>query len=324
MRSSDALVFLVSPDSVAAGSYTLTELKFARERWPDPSGRVLPVMVVATPYPDIPEYLKAGTILEPGGNAVAETVAAFEELARDIRKPRLTSLWVALALALVALAGFGFWQKYGGSASGAKHVRFVTSDDKCPAGLAGKRATATVDGRSVDTTLDADCTIRLDPGGKDVATILLDAAADYSIAADTASVSLAGDPVRVVVEPKTTTPRVRIAILPFEGVTPSDTGRVSAESAFRGMLASRLENLALELLGRTELQSNERARQQLTKLRLTPLEEPRQGFLDLEQKLNLWRRLHCLGLLTGTVSATSSRRSSSSAPSSRAWSRRAG
>ena len=36
--TSDATVFLVSPYSVDAGSYTLSELKFAKRKWPTPVG----------------------------------------------------------------------------------------------------------------------------------------------------------------------------------------------------------------------------------------------------------------------------------------------
>jgi hypothetical protein len=43
IEESDLLVFLISRDSVAAGRYTLTELKFAEQKWPHPGGRVLPV-----------------------------------------------------------------------------------------------------------------------------------------------------------------------------------------------------------------------------------------------------------------------------------------
>jgi TIR domain len=45
VQGSDAFVFLISPDAVTPGSYALTELKFARETWPDPTRHVLPVMI---------------------------------------------------------------------------------------------------------------------------------------------------------------------------------------------------------------------------------------------------------------------------------------
>ncbi len=72
----EGLVFLLSPDSVKPGRYTLTELKFAEEKWSHPKGHVLPVMVGETDYDLIPAYLRAVTILTPKGNAAAETVHA--------------------------------------------------------------------------------------------------------------------------------------------------------------------------------------------------------------------------------------------------------
>ena len=73
--SCDLYLFLISPRSVQPGRYTLTELKFAREQFPNPRGRVLPVMIESTPFGDIPPYLGAVTVLQPQGNLVAETVA---------------------------------------------------------------------------------------------------------------------------------------------------------------------------------------------------------------------------------------------------------
>lgn len=81
VRESEAFVFLISPEAVAAGSYALTELKYAREKWPDPRRRVLPVMVERTAYEQIPNYLKAVTVLEPEGSIAAEIVAELEKWA---------------------------------------------------------------------------------------------------------------------------------------------------------------------------------------------------------------------------------------------------
>ena len=38
----DLLIFLLSAESVSAGSYALAELAIARRRWSSPSGRILP------------------------------------------------------------------------------------------------------------------------------------------------------------------------------------------------------------------------------------------------------------------------------------------
>lgn len=78
----DLLVFLISPESVSTGRYTLTELKFAEEKWRSPAGRVLPIMVRPTDAAAIPAYLRAVVILRPAGNTSAEVVAAVGRLAR--------------------------------------------------------------------------------------------------------------------------------------------------------------------------------------------------------------------------------------------------
>jgi hypothetical protein len=74
---SDLVIFLISPNSVVEGSYALTELKFARLKWPHPNGRVLPVRLHGTAWDTIPPYLKSVTALEPEGNIPAEIVEAI-------------------------------------------------------------------------------------------------------------------------------------------------------------------------------------------------------------------------------------------------------
>jgi len=80
IEASRAFVFLVSPHAVAAGKYTLTELKFAKQKWPKPWGRVLAVMVAHTPWKDVDPYLKAASVLTPAGNAAAEVADALARL----------------------------------------------------------------------------------------------------------------------------------------------------------------------------------------------------------------------------------------------------
>jgi len=79
--TSDALVFLVSPHSVDAGSYTLSELKFAQQKWPRPWGHVLPVMVSEIAWAEMDPYLAAVTVLKPAGNRAVEVVDALARLA---------------------------------------------------------------------------------------------------------------------------------------------------------------------------------------------------------------------------------------------------
>jgi hypothetical protein len=82
VKESEIFIFLISPDSIAEGRYTLTELLLARRKWPSPSGHVLPVRVRTTPPDKVPPYLKAISILEPQGNVAAETSARVGGMGR--------------------------------------------------------------------------------------------------------------------------------------------------------------------------------------------------------------------------------------------------
>jgi TIR domain len=91
----DGMVFLITPEAVQAGSYALTELKFAREKWPHPKQCVLPIMLRPTPLEVIPPYLRAVTILRPEGNVAAEVASALRAwpsamLGGEPRKARVT------------------------------------------------------------------------------------------------------------------------------------------------------------------------------------------------------------------------------------------
>lgn len=83
VKRCDLFIFLISPNSVASGSYALTELKFARLRWHHPKERVLPVRLHGTAWEAIPPYLKSVTVLEPEGNVPAEIVGAVSAIAID-------------------------------------------------------------------------------------------------------------------------------------------------------------------------------------------------------------------------------------------------
>jgi len=110
ISDSDLLVFLVSPEAVSAGRYTLTELRFAEDKWRSPAGRVLPVMVRPTDSALMPAYLRAVVVLRPAGSASAEVVAAVERLSR----PAWMRVGRRVAIGLIVLAviggGFGAWR----------------------------------------------------------------------------------------------------------------------------------------------------------------------------------------------------------------------
>ena len=102
--SCDLFCFLISPQSVSAGRFPLSELGLVRRRWPDPTGRVVPIMVSKVPIDSVPAYLRAVSILEPQGDLVADSLAGIEAL-------RLRPMWrsplviAAVGLALVAAVG---------------------------------------------------------------------------------------------------------------------------------------------------------------------------------------------------------------------------
>jgi hypothetical protein len=107
----DAMVFLVTPEAVAPGSYALAELNIAQQRWRRPAGHVLPVMVVATPIAALPSYLSAVTVLQPRGEAVAEIVAAVARLnTAPARQRRRMVAGVAVVLIVGLAAGLAAWR----------------------------------------------------------------------------------------------------------------------------------------------------------------------------------------------------------------------
>ncbi len=81
VAQSGLFVFLISPQSVGKGRFTLSELEFARRKWLKPDGHVLPVMVAPTRMEDVPSFLKSVTILEPKGNVAAEVASAVDAIA---------------------------------------------------------------------------------------------------------------------------------------------------------------------------------------------------------------------------------------------------
>jgi TIR domain len=95
IAAADLVIFLLSPQSIARGKYTLTELGFVKQKWKNPSGHVLPVMVADTPIETIPSYLRAVGILEPEGNIAAETASHADKLLVKGGRRRLALFAVA-------------------------------------------------------------------------------------------------------------------------------------------------------------------------------------------------------------------------------------
>jgi hypothetical protein len=156
----DLFVYLVSPESVAPGSYALAELQLAQTRWPHPRGRVLPVTLAPTPLSAVPPYLKAVTMFEPQGDAVPGIVAAIARLAPG----RHRRLWLATGavLVLAALAAGWWWRERAAEAAAetaAARQAIASAAELCASGghaagwarleaLAGKDAAAAQSARA--------------------------------------------------------------------------------------------------------------------------------------------------------------------------------
>jgi len=100
IQSSDVFVFLISPESTAAGSYVLTELNLAKKKWPRPQGSLLPVLISPTDLARVDKYLTAVTVLKPVGNVAAEIAA---ELATWAGTTTDQPMYRALALELESM-----------------------------------------------------------------------------------------------------------------------------------------------------------------------------------------------------------------------------
>lgn len=102
INASDLFVFFLTPESVAPGRYTRTELTIAEARWRHPEGHVLVVKLADVPAADVPAYLAAVTHLAPQGAPAAEVLLAVGKIER--RRAQRRRRVVAIASGLV-LAG---------------------------------------------------------------------------------------------------------------------------------------------------------------------------------------------------------------------------
>jgi hypothetical protein len=100
IKQSSAFVFMITPQSVQGGRYTLTELMFASKKWPHPAKTVLPVMVKTTDLSTLPIYLKGATILEPHGSVSAEVSATIASMVAARSYPKILAVAAAIAIVL--------------------------------------------------------------------------------------------------------------------------------------------------------------------------------------------------------------------------------
>ena len=110
IEKSHLMLFMVSPDSLEPGSYTLTELGIAQRTWDHPGGRVLPVLLRPISLERIPPYLKSVTLLEPEGDLTASVADRVYQIAQARRRARLKNVAALLVLAAIVCGGaYGYW-----------------------------------------------------------------------------------------------------------------------------------------------------------------------------------------------------------------------
>ena len=110
IEKSELFIFLLSPDALEAGSYTLTELAIAQKSWQHPAGRLLPVILRPVGLGELPAYLKAVTLLEPEGNTAAGVADAVHRICLARRRARLKTLFIGASVAsIVCVAAYVYW-----------------------------------------------------------------------------------------------------------------------------------------------------------------------------------------------------------------------
>jgi sulfatase modifying factor 1 len=113
IEHTDLFICFLTPHTVDAGSYTLSELAVAERMWPCADGRVLPVILDSVPPKDIPAYLRSVTWLEPVGNLTASVSDAVYQLARvrNRKRMRKIAIWIVAILVPAAIAAYWLVQR---------------------------------------------------------------------------------------------------------------------------------------------------------------------------------------------------------------------
>jgi formylglycine-generating enzyme required for sulfatase activity len=110
IEKSQLFIFMLSPNSLDAGSYTLTEIDIAQKTWDRPADRVLPVVLQLVDLDRIPSYLRAVTFLEPEGNLEASVGDAVYRIGLARRRARLKTLAIGAAAASIVFVGtYLYW-----------------------------------------------------------------------------------------------------------------------------------------------------------------------------------------------------------------------
>jgi hypothetical protein len=112
IERSELFVFLISPEAVTPGRYTMTELQVMQEIAPSAGRRVLPVMASPTPMTAVPDYLRNVTILLPSGDVITDTLNAIAGLEARAKRRRLlkTAGYTAAVSAVTGLGAFAIFR----------------------------------------------------------------------------------------------------------------------------------------------------------------------------------------------------------------------
>lgn len=92
VEASDIFVFLISKFSVEPGSYTLTELKYAEDKWPRAADGLLPVLLSSVDFASIPAYAQSVTVYDPRGSVAGEVLHEIEKRVKQDQELKQTKL----------------------------------------------------------------------------------------------------------------------------------------------------------------------------------------------------------------------------------------
>lgn len=95
VENSRLFLFLISPNAIDAGSYTLTELDIAEKA----GKKILPVILEITPLEALPAPIKGITFLQSDGNLAAAVAAEVHRIASSFRRKRIKQSVAALLMA---------------------------------------------------------------------------------------------------------------------------------------------------------------------------------------------------------------------------------
>jgi len=127
VEESDLFIFLISRESVSEGHYTLTELKFAEQKWGHPAGHVLPVLTEPVPKETIPEFLRAVTMLQPRGDLAAEVTAEIDRMTQPWWRWLLRPQGLALLVLIALLVAGSVWRGLSWHLERLEQTRQVTA-----------------------------------------------------------------------------------------------------------------------------------------------------------------------------------------------------